>query len=395
MLKLVVLAIVLVAQQQLPRPTFETGVDVVLVDVHVVDRQGTPILDLTPEEFEVQIAGKRRRVVSMQVVNYVQGAGAEPVSTPGKEVSTDPIDVPRPRRMYVLAVDEHSLHIGNAMAAVEAAERFIDQLAPGDLVGLHAYPTGTARHDLTTDHASVRREVRKIGGLFEEPGIRFNLSPSEVIDVASGDREALIRVHRRECPNGGMGCGQADIRQEATAQASFMEMKVAQSVGGLRALVRGLGEIPGRKILVMVSGGLISTDRSGGRANAWMEINALGRETALANISVFALHLDWSFIASQSSRGGLRTSFFRDSNLATTGLEQVAGTAGGTVIRVFGTAPEKAFERVLLETSAHYLLGVEGSDADRPGQTQTIKVTVRRRGAQVRSRTQFVVPEKK
>src|SRR5688500_766123 len=354
MLKLVVLAIVLVAQQQVPRPTFETGVDVVLVDVHVVDKQGKPILGLTPEEFEVQISGKRRRVVSIQVVNYARAPGAEPVSKPGKEVFTDPTEVPRPRRMYVLAVDEHSLHIGNAMAAVEAAERFIDQLDPDDLVGLHAYPTGIARHDLTTDHASVRRVLRKITGLFEEPGIRVNLSTSEVIDIASGDREALLRVHRRECPNGGMGCSQADIRQEATGQAAFLEMKVSQSVGGLRALVRGLGDIPGRKILVLVSGGLISTDRSGGRANAGMEIRALGKEAALANLSVFALHLDWSFIAAQSSRGGIRTSFFRDSNLAATGLEEVAGTAGGTVIRGYGTAPEAAFERVMRATSAAY-----------------------------------------
>jgi VWFA-related protein len=379
-------------QQQLPRPTFETGVDVVLVDVHVVDKQGKPILDLHPEDFEVEVSGKRRSIGSMQLIDYGQATSRPPTISPSASAEPTP---PRPRRLYVLAVDEHSLHVGNAVAAVTAAERFIDRLGRDDLVGLHAYPTGRARHDFTTDHVSVRRELRKITGLFEEPGIRFNLSPSEVIDIASGDRESLLRVHRRECPGSGMGCSQADIRQEATAQASFLEMKVSQSVGGLRALVRGLGDIPGRKILVMVSGGLISTDRSGGRANASLEIRALGKETALANLSVFALHLDWSFIAAQSSRGGLRTSFFRDSNLAATGLEEVAGTAGGAVIRVFGTAPDAAFDRVLSETSAHYLLGVEASAADKPGQTHTIRVTVKRRGAQVRSRTQFVVPEKK
>lgn len=394
MLHVVALALLFAAQQpqQLPRPTFETGVDVVLVDVHVVDKQGKPIRDLRPEEFEVQISGKRRPISSMQLVDYGESSSRPAMVSPTTSAEPAP---PRPRRMYVLAVDEHSLHVGNAVAAVNAAERFIDRLGNDDLVGLHAYPTGTARHDFTTDHAAVRRELRKITGLFEEPSVRFNLSPSEVIDVASGDRESLLRVHRRECPGGGMGCSQADIRQEAIAQASFMEMKVSQSVGGLRALVRGLGDIPGRKILVMVSGGLISTDRSGGRANASMEIRALGKETALANISVFALHLDWSFIAAQSSRGGLRTSFFRDSNLAATGLEEVAGTAGGAVIRVFGTAPDSAFDRVASETSAHYLLGVESHPDDKPGDTHTIRVTVKRRGAQVRSRTQFIVPEKK
>jgi hypothetical protein len=33
--------------------TFKSGVDVVVVDVHVVDKSGKPIADLRPEECEV------------------------------------------------------------------------------------------------------------------------------------------------------------------------------------------------------------------------------------------------------------------------------------------------------------------------------------------------------
>jgi hypothetical protein len=168
-------------------------------------------------------------------------------------------------------------------------------------------------------------------------------------------------------------------------------MRVSQSVGSLRGLVRGLGEIPGRKILVLVSGGLISSDGAAGRANSSAENVQLGREAAIANLSVFALHLDWSFIQALSSRGGLRLSYFRDSNMAATGLEMVAGVAGGSVIRVQGT-PEIAFDRVLSETSAYYLLGVEEREDHRDGRPQTIRVQVRRRGALLRSRTQLVIP---
>lgn len=381
MLKVALGSLALLLSQQ---PTFKSGVDVITIDVHVVDRQGQPILDLKPADFEVHVSGDRRQVSSAELITYSAAATGTPAASS---------DAPaRPRRMFVLAVDEHSLHTGNAIAAVNAAERFIDRLQPDDLVGLHAYPSGNATHDLTNDHASVRRALRKIGGLFQEPSVRFNLSPSEVIDIASGDREALQRVQKRECPTGGMGCSQRDIQTEATGQVSFMEMQVSQSVGGLRSLVRGLADVPGRKVLVLVSGGLISTDRAGGRANAAGEINELGREAALANLSLFALHLDWSFMAAQSSRGGLRTSYFRDSNMATTGLERVAGTAGGTVMRVHGTSPDVAFDRVLRETSAHYLLGVDGAASDRDGRPKTIRVTVKRRGAQVRSRTQVVIP---
>ncbi|MEX2662285.1 MAG: hypothetical protein WD227_10150, partial [Vicinamibacterales bacterium] len=135
------------------------------------------------------------------------------------------------------------------------------------------------------------------------------------------------------------------------------------------------------------------TDKGSGRANAAAEITALGREAAIANLSVFALHLDWSFQEAMSSRGGVRLSYFRDSGMAATGLEMVAGTAGGTVVRVQGRSPDVAFDRVLRETSAHYLLGVEGSEADRDGRPHPIRVHVTRRGAQVRSRTELVIPK--
>jgi VWFA-related protein len=383
------LAVLFAAQSpQLPRPAFETNVNVVLVDVHVVDKNGRPITDLRPEEFEVQISGRTRQVQSVQFVSYAaplpEKATVDPAAPPDSAAV-------RPRRMFILAIDEHSLHIANAQAAVRAAETFIDKLQPDDLVGLYAYPTGKAQHDLTTDHAAVRRTLQQVTGLFQQPSSQYNLTPSEIIDIASGDTEAARRVVLRECRGG--GCRVNDIRNEAIGLVGFMEMAVSQSVGGLRGLVRGLGEIPGRKTLVLVSGGLVSTDQATGRAHAGAEITALGREAAIANLSVFALHLDQSFQEAMSSRGGLRLSYFRDSGMAATGLEMVAGTAGGTVVRVQGRSPDVAFDRVLRETSAHYLLGVEGSEADRDGRPHTIRVHVTRRGAQVRSRTELVIPK--
>ena len=384
-LLLVALAVVASQTQQIPKPTFETGVDIIQVDVHVVDRSGKPIVDLRPEEFEVEISGKKRKIDSVQFISY-KAPLAKP--DPGAPAETA---AHRPRRMFIIAVDEHSLQLANAAAAVNAAERFIDRLQPDDLVGLFAYPTGVAKHDLTDNHASVRSMLPKIGGLFAEPANKFNLTPSEIIECANNDNDALRRVVARECPMG--GCSMSNIRQDAISLVGFMEMKVSQSLGGLRNLVAGLKAIPGRKTLVLVSGGLVTTDQAGGRANSGSEIQQVGREAALANVSVFALHLDWSFLESVSSRGGLRTSYFRDSNMAVSGLENVAGTAGGTVFRVQGTSPNVAFDRVLTETSAHYLLGVAGSDADRDGQPHSIRVKVKRRGAQVRSRTELVVPK--
>ena len=368
--------------QQLPKPAFETGIELISVDVHVVDKNGKPIVDLKPDEFEIDIAGRRRKIASLQFVSYDAPAAPGLKTRP---TTTESGPAPRPRRMYVLAVDEHSLHTNNAMAAVNAAERFIDRLQPDDLVGVYAYPTGAAQHDMTTDHASVRKVLQKIGGLFNEPANSLNLSPSEIIDCANNDRDCLQRVFKRECSGG--ACSTVQIRQEAISLAGLMETMASQSVGGLRSLMRGLKDVPGRKTVVLVSGGLVTTDQAGGRMNVRNEIAAVGREASLANVNVFALHLDWSFIQAVSNRRGMRTSYFRDANMAASGLEAVAGNAGGTVIRVQGTSPDVAFDRVLSETSGHYLLGVESIADDRDGEPKAIRVKVKRGGAQVRSRT--------
>lgn len=378
------LAFVALLSTSVQQTTFKSGVEVVAVDVHVVDRDGTPIADLRPDEFDVRVGGRSRRVVSAQRVEYDaahNGAGNPRVLGVGSAV---------PRRMFLLAIDEHSLPAGAALAALAAAERFLEKIGTNDLVGVYAYPTGTAKQDFTSDHAAVRDALKNVVGLFDEPGGRFNLSPSEIVDCANGDVDAVRRVQLRECPRG--GCSPGEIRSEAVGLAVFLEMSVARSVRGLRNAVESLAAIPGRKIVVVISGGLISADRVSGRVNETLQFTELGRAAGRSDLAVFVLHLDWSFVQALASKGGLRTSFFRDGNMSATGLEMIAGAAGGSITRVYGTDPDRAFDRVLRETSAYYALGFEVDVKELDGRSQPLRVTVKRRGAIVRSRSEALLP---
>ena len=119
----------------------------------------------------------------------------------------------------------------------------------------------------------------------------------------------------------------------------------------------------------------------------------MGREAARANTTLYALHMDTNFIDSFTQRGGPPSTLFRDTAALAAGLEQVAGAAGGAVIRIQGGTGDYAFDRVLRENSAYYLLGVELAPADRDGEPHGIKVRVRPRGATVRSRTTVIVPK--
>ena len=82
----------------------------------------------------------------------------------------------------------------------------------------------------------------------------------------------------------------------------------------------------------------------------------------------------------------------RDSTVSGTWLSQVSDAAGGALLRVLFGNGEVALDRVLRETSAYYLLGVQPEGTDRDGKPHAIEVTVAPRGLTVRSRRWVVMP---
>ena len=54
---------------QVPRPSFETKAEIVLVDVNVVDRDARPVPTLTPADFELEVNGQPRKIESVQFIS--------------------------------------------------------------------------------------------------------------------------------------------------------------------------------------------------------------------------------------------------------------------------------------------------------------------------------------
>jgi hypothetical protein len=62
----IALAAGVLAQQ----PVFRGGVDLIAVDVKIVDRKGDPVAGVRPDQFEVTVDGKPRRVVTAEFVEF-------------------------------------------------------------------------------------------------------------------------------------------------------------------------------------------------------------------------------------------------------------------------------------------------------------------------------------
>lgn len=378
------------------QPRFNSGVERIVVDVQVVDSQGRPIPALTAGDFEVRLDRGLRKVTSVEFIRAADialPAGGAPAAKRSAQPAA-PADPSPGGRDFIIAIDESSFLTRNAPAAVRAARGFIERLAPNDRVGVFTYPAFRRSFAMTTDHAAVLKDLDGVIGTLDLPQSR--LSKSEVIDIVSGDLDVLSRVARRECgPRPGSDCLRR-IQGEANAMGMVFESQVHQSMGGLRTLFAALHQDPERKTVVIVSGGLLASDRIGGRPDVSGIITTMGEEAAKANATLYVLHMDSSFLDafSAASGGTPSTSLMRETSATESGLDRLAGTAGGTLVHVEPGSEERAFQRILRETAAYYLLGVEPLDRDRDGRPHFISVHVKVRGAEVRSRRTVVIPVK-
>ena len=82
----------------------------------------------------------------------------------------------------------------------------------------------------------------------------------------------------------------------------------------------------------------------------------------------------------------------RETGVYARGLDLFNGSAGGTLMEV-NTGPDFAIERLMRETSAYYLLGVQPEQADRDGRGHAINVRVNQRDSNVRNRRSVVIPK--
>jgi VWFA-related protein len=380
-------------------PTFRASVDLIPVDVQVVDAQGQPVPGLDAAQFEVTIDGHRRRVVSADLVDLrphaVQAAASAPTAPP---VATDAPSLPPSRRIMILAVDSSSFDQAAARPILASAANFITQLPPDDEVGLFTYPLGP-KVDPTTDHGAV---VRALDGIIarrdEPPPGEFNLSPSDLVELSTwigshptNQAQALVDDL---CDPADSTC-QMRLNNEVTGALLLYEGRAEASIGTLRSLMAELGKVPIRKTVVLVSGGLVSSDMPGARPDVHDLGIEVGKTAAAADVNVYALFVDDDLRRQTSAEvGRIRHSMVelaRDGNLHGRWLDQFSGSAGGSLIRVTTGNADPAFQQILTETSAYYLLGVEPGKEDRDGRPHDLKVRVRDRRVTLRGRSWVVV----
>jgi VWFA-related protein len=372
------------AQQQPPPVQFEAKTELVLVDVSVTDRDSRPVTDLTAADFDLEVNGNPRVIASAQYISTVSDAPAATAATDAPSSN----DAPTSGRLMLFVVDDGHIRIGGAQAIIRAGEMLIEQLAPGDLVGLARLPTGTGSVEFTADRRRIREALGRPAGTPEGPSGSRQVQISEAYALEINDTTTWSQAVQREC--GGM----LDLGLEACADALEIDARTALSEATVRAqqtlryldtLFARLARLETPVNVIMISEGLFL-----GRTP--LALADVARRAAEARITLHIVRPAQSLMpdATRATAGGAQTFSF-DDYLLRDGLDQLAGQTRGRLLQVAAGTGAGVFAQLSRELSGYYLLGFEPTEDDRTGRQRRIKVEVRRRGLNVRARPTFAL----
>ena len=240
----------------------------------VTDKKGQPITDLRKEDFELMENGKPQDVSFFSVVKMRgRGEAQKAEKSPEAMATGAPAGATRadetPGRTVVLYVDTLHLSAESLLRAKQSLRKFIDdRLTDQDLTAIvtSAGSLGVVEQ-FTRDRRVLRYAVNRLGA---RPNARDSLfSPYIAGMVDRGDREALqvaraIYIAEEHIPPNDPTITQmVQMRaRQILSEATYLRRA---SLITLREVVQRLSDLPGQRLLMMVSDGFTLFDTGGGQ----------------------------------------------------------------------------------------------------------------------------------
>jgi VWFA-related protein len=205
--------------------------NLVQVDV-VVTKNGKVVNDLNANDFEIFEDGKRQSITNFLYVSNVSNtapvASMAPTDKKAVPFPPAPIKANEPRRIMALVVDDLGLSAESIAQVRKQLRAFVDeQVQPNDLVAI--IRTGAdigALQQFTNDKRLLLSAVKQV---------QWNICSRVGTSVFSPAQQSTVRLIGG---GGGSPCGWESIRS---------------SLSALRFVLRAMGELPGRKSMVLFS----------------------------------------------------------------------------------------------------------------------------------------------
>lgn len=410
-------AVVCVAQTPSPTPRPDDRDDDVVVintnliqiDATVTGKDGKVVEDLKPEDFEIYQNGKLQPITNFSYITLQPAGGNNraPDATAANAAAAAAAPAPsgrlryqQVRRTIALVVDDLGLSFASTEWTKQALRKFVDeQLQPGDLVAVIRTSSGVgALQQFTTDrrllYAAIERirwNVRNNTGTFSpiEPNLSEALS-----------NRVLTRNDTREFH---MVAGMEEEREfNRDSQESQDAIFAAGTLGAVSFVMRGMGQLPGRKAVILFSDGFKLFSRKGVNSRVQDGLRKLTDTANRSGVIIYTMDprgLDAPMLSAQDSTYGLtseqvntlldeRSADFFDTQQS---LRAIAARTGGfSIINLNNLS--KGIERILDDQKGYYLIGYkpDGGVFDiEKRRFNELTVKVKRPGLRVRYRSGF------
>ncbi len=172
------------------QPTFKSGVDLIRLDVHVVGDDGTPVKDLTADDFDVKVNGKAAPVRALQFLDLARTERTASEEARYRDVSTNQESLRG--RLTILVIDESSLP-EDTRPLMASLAKYLKTLGPEDLTALIALPRPGLWHDFT-------RNTSELEALLLRTSSRVALDQPARFPIGAGPTSGSVAIDRGEVP---------------------------------------------------------------------------------------------------------------------------------------------------------------------------------------------------
>ncbi len=401
--------------------------ELIQLDVVVVDKKGAVVKGLKKEDFELSESGKKQPISFFEFVEAGKGRGKIDISgRPAAPTSPQGATEADIGRIFAFIVDDLTIRPDDLVYVRKMLTNFVNnRMQPTDLVAIIRTVGGKGLlQQFTTDKQLLMRAIDSLK-LVTHPLNSFNRD-SAIETRLSGSPPAAL---------GGIGDPNAD--QTETGVLSFTDaydplqaranpgedtnkmMRAYMSLGTASFVIDGMKQLPGRKSLVLISGGLPILDQQAGTAagNVSQIINVLTDRASRAGVAIHTLDIQglsgqvgvarYVDTPGKSMIGGLgdnadpglgrrpdETMLGANTIENQMGLRRLAADTGGIAILNRNNFDE-GLGKIVDANEGYYLLAYTPQDTKFDGKFRKVDIKVKGDGLKVYSRRGYIAREDK
>lgn len=300
----------IVNEQYVPQSPGTIRVESTIVPVNVVvrDSSGKPVPGLQQSDFELYDQGKKQSITQFNVetTNPPPTEKIDTVIKPGVPPTPPP---PPPKPRYIaLYFDDENMSSADITFGRQAAEGFVKKnMQPTDLAGVFTSST-TVTQNFTSDTAKLLASLSQLKTHQRRAGFGAmscpKIEPYQAQQIVDNYDEhtpafdlALAQAVECNCPKPPDAVCQQEqarlVQNQAAVTLTLAENFAKDSLGVITDIIRYLGKMPGRRMIIMVSSGFYS--RTSGVLHVQDKVvdAALHAEVTINSLDAKGLAADW------------------------------------------------------------------------------------------------------